>query len=91
MKILLIVSLLTGLNTRVSAAKPFAMRVFANYQSAQVYRGALIWPEGSGLAGPGLVFFEKVFIFTPIFSLPQQKEGTAFSGEVDFHLLIMSV
>lgn len=60
------------------AAKPFGLRVFANYQSAQVYRGALIWPEGSGLAGPGLVFFERLYIFGPNIYFSPTKRGDSF-------------
>jgi len=60
------------------------MRVLGNYSSQQVYRGAVAWPEPSGLAGPMLVFYNRLFLAGPnVFYSP--KNGPK-SRKINFTL-----
>lgn len=56
-------------------AKPFGVRVMANYSSQQIYRGAVIWPKPTALAGPMLVFYDRVYFAGPnLFYSPTNRE-----------------
>lgn len=55
-------------------AKPFGLRVMANYNSQQVYRGAVTWPKPTAIAGPMLVFYDRLFVAGPnIFYTPTTR------------------
>lgn len=72
---LILVLFLGLLISSSSHAKPFGVRFMANYQTQQVYRGAVIWPKPTAIAGPMLVFYERVFFAGPnLFYSPTNRK-----------------
>lgn len=62
----------------------FNIDLMISYQNPLVYRGTLIWPQGSMIAGPGFLFFDrrlKVFGPSIIFSIIP-KEESSFSWDI---------